>query len=212
MKEQIQFRPYQKKDFAALSKIIGDTWRHEKFCGSAKLAKKLSDTYLYFCLAGQTFSQVALINQKPVGIIMGNVLQHRRPLKYKIAARWSAFCLSRKKEGKTAWKAFEEISRIDQSLLKETGKNYQGELSFFAVSSEHRGKGIGKCLFHVFCEYMEQEKIEDFYVFTDTSCNYQFYESQGMKKQGERHKNFRTGIKKVSCTFFIYDRRKEMEE
>lgn len=212
MREQIQFRSYQKKDFVTLSKIIGDTWKHEKFCNSPRLANKLSDTYLYFCLAEQTFSQVALINQEPVGIIMGNVLRHRQPVRYKIAAEWSAFCLSQKKEGKAAWEFFKEVDKIDQEILKETGKEYQGELSFFAVSSKHRGKGIGKVLFQTLCEYMKQENVANFYVFTDTSCNYRFYELQGMKKRGERHKSFRIGEEKVSYTFFIYDQSEGMEE
>ena len=33
---------------------------------------------------------------------------------------------------------------------------------------------------------MKQEKLKEFYLFTDTSCNYGFYEHQGMKRRLEK--------------------------
>ena len=45
----------------------------------------------------------------------------------------------------------------------------------------------------MFCnmlEYMKLQNINDFYLFTDTTCNYGFYEHQGMNRCDEKSKTF----------------------
>ena len=68
---QITYRPYALRDFKALSDIINITWGHEKSY-SLTTAVRLSNAYLRLCLTEQTFAQVALYNEKPIGVIMGN--------------------------------------------------------------------------------------------------------------------------------------------
>ena len=52
---------------------------------------------------------------------------------------------------------------------------------------------------------MEQEQIRNFYLFTDTSCNYGFYESQGMRRCCEKKLSLQIGKEKQEMTFFLYD-------
>ena len=68
---QITYRPYAPQDFNALSEIINATWGHEKSY-SLTTAVRLSNAYLRLCLTEQTFTQVALYNGNPIGVIMGN--------------------------------------------------------------------------------------------------------------------------------------------
>ena len=67
---KITYRPYVPQDFKALSDIINITWGHEKSY-SPTTAVRLSNAYLRLCMTEQTFTQVALNNGKPIGIIMG---------------------------------------------------------------------------------------------------------------------------------------------
>ena len=69
-------------------------------------------------------------------------------------------------------------------------KTYPAELALFAVRSSCQGKGIGKKLFHSALAYLKQQGLDEFYLFTDTSCNYGFYEHQGMCRRGQREHLF----------------------
>ena len=52
---------------------------------------------------------------------------------------------------------------------------------------------------------MKQEKLKEFYLFTDTSCNYGFYEHQGMKRRLEKEHIFNIKGQQAVMKFFIYD-------
>lgn len=70
---KMEFREFRKEDIPALEGIIRQTWNYDKFA-SPKTAQKLARVFLSSCLANQTFSQVAVENGKPVGIILGKIL------------------------------------------------------------------------------------------------------------------------------------------
>ena len=75
----------------------------------------------------------------------------------------------------------------------------------FALSPEYRGLGIGKKLFQCLLNYMQSEGIKEFYLYTDTSCNFGFYEHQGMKRQ-QQHKQFvNVRGQKGELEFYVYD-------
>lgn len=77
----------------------------------------------------------------------------------------------------------ENIQVIDKNLLASSKKKYEGELAFFAIDEKCRGKGLGNQLFGTVVEYMKSQNISEFYLFTDTSCNYPFYEHMGLKRR-----------------------------
>ena len=76
----LQLREYQKNDFIALKNIIRKTWRYDEF-SSPKTASRLADVFLSSCLTNYTFSRVAVLNGKPVGIILvKDIARHTCPL------------------------------------------------------------------------------------------------------------------------------------
>ena len=97
---------------------------------------------------------------------------------------------------------FSGANRIDQELFKDTKMDYQGEVAFFAVNSKYRGIGLGKKLFQAVKDYMRSQKIQNFFLYTDTSCNYPFYEHQGMKRRSTRAYIL---DKTETLTMFLYD-------
>ena len=109
------------------------------------------------------------------------------------------------KEGRNASKIFGNVNGIDKQLLSECGKSYPAELALFAVNSSYRGKGIGKILFQSVLDYMNEQKINEFYLFTDTSRNYGFYEHQGMVKRCEKEHLFDIKGQSAKMIFFIYE-------
>ena len=86
-----------------------------------------------------------------------------------------AVCVQR---GRAVSQIFQNVNEIDEQLLRGCKKTYPAELALFAVRSSCQGKGIGKKLFHSALAYLKQQGLDEFYLFTDTSCNYGFYEHQ----------------------------------
>lgn len=202
---QISLREYQKQDFKALEHIIRETWHYDEF-SSPKTASKLARIFLSSCLTNYTFSRVALDNGVPIGIILAkNISIHRCPFQLKIQQYKAIVSLLLTKEGRKVSKIFGNVNGIDKQLLQDCGKSYPAELALFAVDSSCRGKGIGNRLFEAAITYMKEQKIAEFYLFTDTSCNYGFYEHQGMTRRCEQEHIFHINGQTAQMNFFIYD-------
>lgn len=202
---QITLRDYQKEDFKELQAIVRKTWHYDEFC-SPKTAAKLAGVFLSSCLTNHTFSRIALLNNKPVGIILvKNRAIHKCPVKYRLKQIKSILSLYLSKEGRKVSKIFGSVNGIDKQLLADVNKSYPAELSLFAVDSSCRGKGIGKQLFNAALEYLKEQKLNEFYLFTDTSCNYGFYEHQGLVRRCEREHLFNIKNQQAKMNFFIYD-------
>ncbi len=205
MKEEIIFREFKKEDSKIIEEIIIEAWHYNDLC-SSKIARKMAKVFFSSCLTNQTYTQVALLNNQPIGIIMAkNSKIHRCPFKYRIKQIRDIISLYLSTEGRQTSKIFSSVNSIDEELLNECTKKYEGEVAFFAISSKARGKGIGKRMFSNMLEYMKSQNIKDFYLYTDTSCNYGFYEHQGMIKRKEKSKTFFIQGKEAKMTFFIYD-------
>lgn len=199
----IYFRPIQKQDYKDLAKLITETWDYGKFC-SSKIATQMGKLYLASCLANQTFTCVALQEQKPIGIIMGkNNKTHKCSFYYQYNQAKYALPLLIKKEGRIVANMFSGIEKIDQQLLDSCGKTFDAELAFFAVSEKARGFGIGKALFEQFQTYLKSENLNSFYLYTDVTCNYGFYEHQGLQRLGEQSYSLKPYVDE-EFRFFIY--------
>ena len=192
---QIELREYQKQDFKALETIIRETWHYDDF-STSKTAVKLARVFLSSCLVDGNVAGIILAN---------NITKHKCPLSNRLLQIKSILSLYSSKEGRNVSKIFGNVNGIDKQLLNENNKTYPAELALFAVSSSCRGKGIGKMLFQSALNYMKQEKLKEFYLFTDTSCNYGFYEHQGMKRRLEKKHVFNIKGQQAVMNFFIYD-------
>ena len=203
--EQIVLREFQKSDRLVLENIVRDTWKYDRFC-TPKIAKKMSKVYLNSCLTNQTFTRVAEMDGVPIGVIMGkDIRNHKCPLSMRLAWLRSVLGLLITREGREISKIFDCVQGIDKELILRCKKEYQGELAFFAISEKCRGKGLGRKLFQTVVDYMNAQKISEFYLFTDTSCNYLFYEHLGMKRCGEKKQIIHTHAEDSDMTFFIYE-------
>ncbi|MFR2211926.1 MAG: GNAT family N-acetyltransferase [[Clostridium] leptum] len=76
---------------------------------------------------------------------------------------------------------------------------------FFAIHPAYRSLGIGKELYSRFLNYMKNESIEHCYVYTDTTCNYGFYERQNMLQCGTEKITLQLNASPKNFLFFIYD-------
>lgn len=205
MSNKITFRPILKKDYPEIEKIIRKTWNYDQFC-SPKIAKQLAKIFLLSVLANQTYSQVALIDDKCVGVIMAkNIKEHHCPIKFRFNQFINILKLLVSKEGRDVSNIFNDVNNIDRQLLQDSHKEYQGEIAFFAVNETYRGIGLGKKLFLQALDYMKEANVNEFYLYTDTSCNYHFYEHLGMIRRVEKKHSFSIEQASTTMTFYLYD-------
>lgn len=202
---QMQFREYQKKDFQSLKEIVRKTWCYDEF-SSQKTASRLAEVFLSSCLTNYTFSQVAVLNDTVAGIILAKKIEsHRCSPANRFNQIKSIINLYLSKEGRQVFQIFKRVHEIDMQLLNNCHKTYSAELVLFAVNPTYQGKGIGKKLFQSALDYMTRQRLDEFYLFTDTSCNYGFYEHQDMTRRCETEQLFNINGLSEKMNFFIYD-------
>ena len=205
MSEQIIFRAYQKTDQKALENVVREAWKYDRFC-APKTAAKLAKVYLNSCLTNQTFTRVAEIDGEPVGIIMGKEIQnHTCPVFLRIQWIQSVVSLCISQEGREISKIFACVQGVNRKLLSSCNQAYKGEVTFFAIHEKCRGKGLGRKLFQTVVDYMKSRGISAFYLFTDTSCNYPFYEHLGLTRRCEKKQVVDVKGEQGEMTFFLYD-------
>lgn len=202
--KNVTYRPIQKSDYPILADLISDTWGYKKF-SSPKTAFRMGMLYLRGCLSDQTYSCVAVKRGTPVGLILG---RGKKPgitaLHHRLAQLPWILALLLTREGRSVARMFGGFSDIDSNLLKESGKQFDGELTLFVIRSDQRGAGIGNTLFGNFLYYLKSQCVKNFYLFTDTTCNYGFYEHKGLARIGE--KSVKTPIQPdKEMQFFLYE-------
>lgn len=205
MQQQLKLRPLQYQDYIQIQEIIRKVWAFDKDC-SPKVAKRLARAYLAKCLTNQTFAQVAVIDNKVVGVIMGNNLnKHKSSWQYSLYAMYTNFLLLLTAEGRAVAKFFYEVEAIYRKLLRNSKYKYSAELSFFAVEPAYQGMSIGKKLYNSFKQYLQTEELTNFYLYTDSDCNFNFYEKQGLKRRKQIQTIFRLEKEIYPMHFFLYD-------
>ena len=107
--------------------------------------------------------------------------------------------------GRLISKILGSVQNIDKVLLEKCENTYQGEQAFFAVDASYQGLGFGRQLFSHAVAYMKDQKITSFYLFTNTTCNYNFYKHMGLKRVCEQSMNLNVQGQQNKMTFFIYE-------
>lgn len=209
MAENAVLRELRTEDYPALEEIICASWNFEKYC-TGETVRQLAHYYLVGCLAEQTYTRVAVVSGKAVGVIMGNCFRvNRVSLRLRLHLLRLRMKLTVSSGGFSTAAFFSQVDQIDAKLLKRAGREYDGELSLLAVDSACRGMGIGKILYADLMKYFSAEHVSSFYLYTDTDCSYGFYEHQVLKKRCELQQCFSLGSGRMDMTFFLYDNTKD---
>ena len=81
----------------------------------------------------------------------------------------------------------------------------------FAVSPEARGMGVGRKLFNHMLDVFRDAGMNEYFLFTDTTCDYGFYDYRGLTRKAERtirRDSFtQGGLEDGSLSFFLYEGR-----
>lgn len=145
------------------------------------------EIFLHTALIRSTHFRVALIDDKPVGLLIGRIKGDPAlpGTGRKLAAIGSGLArllpvFPRQLPGLKDW-VTEQLAGA-KLVRTATARNlcFDNELVLFVVGSETRGTGVGKALFREFTD-----SAREFFLYTDSRCTWQFYEKRGMRRVAE---------------------------
>ena len=183
MGKNIVYRNIHRKDYEIVEDMIVKTFNLHKYITNKKSLVNIKKHYIYSCLVEATYINIAEDNGKIVGIIMGNskndydISKHInfmiKSLKYSLRIKFS------RKNDKKELTGYQNLQNIYKKMLEKHKNEFDGVLTLFIVDEEYRGLGIGYKLLKDLLLYLKNKKTKKIYLYTDTTCNYKFYEKQG---------------------------------
>lgn len=176
----IQYVLLEKKDYHAVGEILNQAFNLSSYVLDKKTLVAFKMQYVYSCLSEATYICVAKQNNKVIGIIMGNakndyhLLSH---LPYFIATAWYTIKMSYySRRDKTGIRDFHRLHQIYHDFSKKHQNEFDGVLTLFAIDKNYRNLGVGKELLNRLLKYLKEKNVNNIYLYTDTTCNYGFYE------------------------------------
>ncbi|MFD0616483.1 GNAT family N-acetyltransferase [Paenibacillus sp. GCM10027629] len=202
----IEYRSMREQDVPSLMGLCSTVWEFERDCSDDKILQHIEEVFLYLAMASGSFSTVAVRNGEPVGVIIGrhkSKYQLYSNLKYGKMLIPPALKLLLSSEGRAFIRSILAADRLQQRMLKNArSNNYDGELVLLVTHPDVQGRGVGKQLLHSFISYMKKNRASNFYLFTNTKCNYPFYDRQGFHCVEKQHVEIQPGI---AQTNFMYE-------
>ena len=206
--DKIKLRELKEQDLPEIKGLLYETWIEPDFGDNEKVADKMSMIFLYELLIRHTYSKVAVYEEKVIGVILGrsdNTYKLRYNLKYLLKTIFHASSLFLTKDGRKAIKEGNKEGEADKQLYDKVKDHTNGELVLFAMDKNMKGMGIGKKLLNDFYSYMKKENVDTFYLFTDSKCDYSFYDYNGFEKKDEKEVVFNNQRER----YFVYTKNVE---
>ena len=180
---KVTYRPFNEDtDFAKIVNMLGNMWHNDIPQGPIRAAEAGHDFASTF--ANSTFSQVAVLDGEPVGIILARSGQPTKRHQDKWNATATKCLMAEKKLCSQAFEAYSyELKRthfIDCELLKGSKADRNHEATLLLVSPSARGLGVGGILITAAKNYFEEKQARSAYLYTDSSCTYSFYDHMGL--------------------------------
>ena len=182
----VTYHQVTEKDFDELALLLSNQWATPEIRDNPIAMKHSGLMSLFYFMVHHTFTCVAEDNGHDIGLLICTNLKERPiDMKYaKLLIREVAFmiCNPETRDDGLAWG---EYTQLAQELEERSVHGIDAELELFVVDPEYRGQGIGKRMFRSMIEFFKKTGTENFFLHTDTSCTYQFYERRGMNRIGQ---------------------------
>lgn len=183
----VTIRPMTAKDIPAVRRLDGDTWFAPE-CFPDRDARDYAvavDVLRY--LPETTFGAIAEHAGRVLGVAMG-AAKGESPLfadaDHAVSrARGEA---GRHTNGAAIVRNIDMDTKVNMDMSQDVRADCDAELQLFIVSPEARGLGIGRRLFSTFLSHLRDAGARSYYLFTDTGCDYGFYDRHGLTRAAQR--------------------------
>lgn len=203
------YRDIIKSDYEAVKKLIGEAFGFSDFIKDKKLLDLALSGYLQECILDSSFSKVAEKDNQVIGFILGSAKNDKNRISDSNGTLEfdmnSIELMMNSKENQVLFKEFSKIPATYKELIEGKQEQFQGCIQLFVVSKESRGLGVGKTLIKYLSDYMKNMNVKSLYLFTDSRCNYGFYDSQNFNKLNEKEISFDYVNAKLDVFLYGYD-------
>lgn len=188
--KRVIYRNILDSDYEIIKQLIGDAFGFTEFIKDKELLDIVLSGYLQDCILDSSFSKVAQMDSKVIGFVLGNAKKDKNrisncgnPLNFN---NNEIDLMISNEENKNLLKEFSKFTDTYKELIKKKENTFQSCIQLFVVSRESRGLGVGKNLIKYLFDYMKSMDVKSLYLFTDTRCNYGFYDSQNFNRIDEK--------------------------
>lgn len=205
---EVIYREIEKKDYDAVMLIMNQGFGLYRYVDDPKTLQVFLNLYLQSCLSEKTFSCVAEKGGKVVGVILGKansrytVVSHLPNILSVLY--YNTIMAVKSARYKVSTNDYKNLHKIYRDFLKNRKGEFDGVLTLFAVSEDCRGLGVGKNLLSRLRDYLKENGTKRVYLYTDTTCNYGFYDSQGFERLEQQPLIMTSEHKPMKMTVFLY--------
>lgn len=191
MSESVTYRTMTRDDYSALINMVCNAWYNDNSCDWAT-AHRAAEIDFEYALARTTTAQVAVDNGgRVVGVILGRIdSQETRPRinrHHTSTVKLMAGLLA-SKEGRELAHRLRESARANAKMIKaakDAGNAYDAEIVLFMVDPDMQGNGIGSHLFNWMLDEFRKAGVKNYFLLTDTTCDFSFYDHKGLNRAQE---------------------------
>ena len=186
MKKETILRKMIPEDYDSILDLVINTWDYRSWVPN-NLVAPMADFFLSDLLLESDDIFVAQIGDDIVGIVASGLVDQTNI--QKISTRKNISSLEkilRITEPGSIFLKYIQTLEINEFLLEKSRKNYDAGLNLLIVKEEFKRLGIGGLLYNHFYDYLKQHQAENFYLFTDNSSDYQYYEHKGLSRVAEK--------------------------
>lgn len=204
--DKVMYRNLQKDDYEIIKNLIDEAFGFYEFIDDKRILDLVLTIYLQECIFDSSYSKVAVLNNQVVGIILGKANNDKNKIRnfkdYANIISTGAKLIFVSNEYKKGLREFKKIQDVYEEIIKGRKQEFQGCIQLFIVSKKCRGLGIGKTLVKNLFNYMKEREVKNLYLYTDTRCNFGFYDSHNFKRLREEKVEFNSI--KESLTVYLY--------
>ena len=212
METNITFDKFRFRYYKQVRHIVIHAFRWQSLATSKVHTELFSHLFVLGCLSLSNFSCIALVDKKPIGLILGRSNQtFNQLLKFPLRALYvllmflTTVLIFPHKNGRQLLKLEARLETTSRKLLQLHGKPLDSELTLLALDANHRGKGIGQSLLKAFKSFMKHHQSTSFHLYTETTIStFSFYEKQGLINIGQEHIQAVVGKQTFETTVILF--------
>lgn len=205
---EITYRRIRPEDCETVGEILNQSFYLYTYVSDAKALQEFKRQYVQSCLISATYTQVAELNGKVVGVIMAKAnseWKYRTHIGFGVKAVYHALKMGyHSLHDRTGIQDFNNLHKIYNEFWRKHKGEFNGSLCLFALNEDCRGKGVGKKLLKGALSYLKMYNVSNIYLYTDTTCNYGFYEHMGFERLEEKPLKLTKNGKPFTMDVFLY--------
>lgn len=182
---QVTYRPVTWDDIDAIATEFDKMWGFHDSGGNEADSLVVSRRQVLHYLVPATHGDVAELNGEFMGILITRI--EGKPLIFPDAKHELDRCDKEiRHNGSTHANQYLDVvlhtRALEDTMEHDSGinDNTQGEVELFLVAQKARGHGVGGTLWRRAQKRFTDGDVSSFYLHTDSTCDFSFYEHQGM--------------------------------